>query len=107
MYIIHPIPAPQVSVTDCVFADNTATDPRYAGGALSIFGSPSFTTTVSNSMFLGNNAVISTAVCIGKYGTNAGPKKAKITGCTGLVLPSKPPDPTAGDCNVAALQQSP
>ena len=73
-----------------------------------IFGAPPFSATVSKSSFLGNNSAVngadSPALCIGNYTVGTG--KAKVTGCTGLVVPSKPPYPTAGACNMAALKQS-
>ena len=104
----HP-PRPQISVTDTVFTDNTATNAQYAGGALSLQGLPPFSATVSKSKFLGNNTAVngpdSPGVCIMKFQNGTG-INAKVTGCTGLVLPSKLPYPTAGDCNVAALKQS-
>ena len=65
---------------------------------------------MSKCTFLGNNTAVngpgSPVVCVGKL--LDGPRaNAKATGCTGLAVPSKKPYPTAGDSDVAALQQSP
>ena len=102
----------QLLVTDSNFVGNMASGTQSAGGALLIVGAPPFSTTMSKSTFVGNTAVQAPAgpvVCIGRLGQpSPTPRaKAKVSACTGLVVPSKLPYRTTTDCNVAALTQSP